>query len=139
MTSMDEVHKIIPALMELRPHRTEAQLGKLLKEAHRDGYRIAYIGNDELAFSVLGFRILTFIFSGKTLKVDDLVTLPGYKHNGFAGKLFEWVIDFAKKEQCDHISLDSGFTRHEAHRFYLNHGLRVESLHFGSSVEDLRK
>lgn len=137
IANKDEVSKIAPAFMELRPHRTEAEFRKLFSIAYQEGYRVAYLGTEELALSVLGFRILTFMFSGKTLKVDDLATLAAHKHNGYAQRLFEWVKHYAKKNNCDHINLDSGFSRHDAYRFYLNQGLHVESLHFGRKVQDL--
>src|SRR5688572_18043214 len=129
IATTNEIEKIIPVFKELRPHRTEDELRQLFSIAFHEGYRVAYIGTDKLAFSILGFRILTFIFSGKTLKVDDLATLSSQKNKGFAGKLFQWAKDYGKKENCEHINLDSGFQRHEAHKFYLNQGLYVESIH----------
>jgi hypothetical protein len=121
----------------LRPHRTEDELRRLFSIAFQEGYKVAYIGTDTLALSVLGFRIQTFIFSGRTLKVDDLATLSSETNKGYAGKLFQWIKAYAKTEQCDHINLDSGFQRHDAYRFYLNQGLHVESLHFGRKVSEL--
>ena len=88
IATTNEIEKIIPVFKELRPHRTEDELRQFFPIAFREGYKVAYIGTDQLAFSVLGFRILTFIFSGKTLKVDDLATyqvrkdMPGGYFNG---------------------------------------------------------
>jgi len=137
IATTNEIEKIIPVFKELRPHRTEDELRQLFSTAFQEGYKVAYIGSDELAFSVLGFRILTFIFSGKTLKVDDLATLSSQKNKGYAGKLFQWAKAHAKRENCEHLDLDSGFHRYDAYKFYLNQGLRVESLHFGRKVSEL--
>jgi GNAT superfamily N-acetyltransferase len=137
IATKEDIEKLIPVFRELRPHRNERQLQQLLSAAFLEGYRVAYIGNGELAFSILGFRIITFIFSGKTLKIDDLATLASHRNNGYAGKLFEWIKHYAKKDSCDHLNLDSGFHRHDAYKFYLNQGLHVESLHFGRKVVDL--
>lgn len=133
----DEINKILPAFLELRPHRNETELRQLLMDAFNEGYQVIYIGDDSCAYSVLGFRILHFIFTGKTLKVDDLVTLSGYKGKGYASKLFSWVKKFAIKQNCHHLGLDSGFLRRDAHRFYLNQGLFIESFHFGRKVSEL--
>ena len=132
-----DIDKIIPAFKELRPHRSEEDLRRLITIAFQEGYQIAYIGNETIAYSIIGFRILTFVFSGKTLKVDDLSTLTAHTKKGHAGKLLGWAIQYAKQENCEHFNLDSGFHRREAYKFYLNQGLFVESLHFGRKVIEL--
>ena len=137
IATADDIGKLIPVFKELRPHRTEDDLRQLFLIAFQEGYKVAYIGTGTLAYSVLGFRIQTCIFSGRTLTVDDLATLSSEKNKGHAGRLFQWVKEYAKMEKCDHLNLDSGFQRHDAYRFYLNQGLHVESLHFGRKVAEL--
>ena len=77
------------------------------------------------------------MYSGKTLYIDDLSTLSEYQKQGYASTLFQWIKVFAKEQQCAHLSLDSGFQRRDAYRFYLNQGLFVESMHFGRKVVEL--
>jgi GNAT superfamily N-acetyltransferase len=137
IAEIPDIHKLLPALLELRPHRSEDEIKKMLPQLFEQNYKIAYIGNNEIAFSILGFRITSFLFSGKTLIVDDLCTLSAYKKQGYSGKLFSWIKQHAKKLECEHICLNSGFQRKDAHRFYLNQGLFVESLHFGRKVAEL--
>ena len=137
IASLNDIVKLLPVLRELRPHRTENEIRTLLPQLFEQGYRIAYIGDEHTAFSVLGFRILLFLFSGKTLMVDDLCTLPAHKKNGYAGQLFTWIRQHARDMECEHLCLNSGFNRRDAYRFYLNQGLYVESLHFGRKVEEL--
>jgi GNAT superfamily N-acetyltransferase len=132
-----DVKKMLPALRELRPHRSADEIQALLPLLFQQGYNIAYVGDNEIAFSILGFRISTFLFSGKTLIVDDLCTLSSHKNQGYAGKLFSWIKQHAKDMGCEHICLNSGFQRKDAYRFYLNQGLHVESLHFGRKVAEL--
>ena len=132
-----DIEKLIPALRELRPHRTEQELREMLPPLFEQGYEIAYIGDNTVAFAIAGFRILDFLFSGRTLYLDDLITHPDHRKNGYAGKLLEWLKHFAKQNDIDHFSLDSGFQRKDAYRLYLNSGLEVEALHFGRKVQDL--
>ena len=40
------------------------------------------------------------------------------------------IIDMARKENLDAIHLDSGHTRFDAHRLYLNMGFKIVSHHF---------
>lgn len=132
-----DIEKVIPALIELRPHRTEDDLRKLLPIQFNEGYKLAFVGNDELAYAVIGFRILNFLWSGKTLYVDDLSTLQSHRNKGHAAQLFKWTIQYGKDNRCEQFSLDSGFHRRDAYRFYLNQGLFVESIHFGRKIDEL--
>jgi GNAT superfamily N-acetyltransferase len=136
MAGPDDIEKLLPALRELRPSRTEDQLRELLPRLFLENYRIVYVG-DDLAYSLLGFRSQTTLFSGKLLYVDDLVTLPQYRGKGYAGALFQWAKEFAKKERFDSIALASGPQRHDAHRFYLNQGLVIDAYRFWQKVDNL--
>lgn len=136
LATKSDIYKILPALLELRPHRNETELRELLQDAFSEGYQVIYIGDDDVAYAVLGFRILHFTFSGKALRVDDLATFSNHRKKGYASKLFIWIKEYAKEQNCDHIALDSGFSRHDAHRFYLNQGLFIESLHFGRKISE---
>lgn len=132
-----DADKLIPVLIELRPHRTPDQLREMIVSQMTDGFQIVYAGDDSHAFAVAGFRTLHMLFSGKTLYVDDLVTHPGHRKKGYAGMLMKWMIQYAKDNGYDHFSLDSGHQRKDAHRLYLNHGLDITAHHFGKDVKDL--
>lgn len=133
----NDIEKLIPTLLELRPHLDPSQLKERFRSMITEGYKLVYIGDDKMAFSLAGFRILNIWFSGKTLYIDDLVTHSAHQKNGYAGQLLNWLKEHARQQNCDHFSLDSGFTRKKAYRLYLNQGLEVESLHFGRKVIDL--
>ena len=98
---------------------------------------MAYIGDESKAFAIIGFRILHFTYSKKTLYIDDFGTLASHRKSGLGKQLFDWIKDYAKEHKCDHLSLDSGFQRTDAYRFYLNQGLFVECMHFGRKVIEL--
>jgi GNAT superfamily N-acetyltransferase len=136
IASQRDIEKILPVLVELRPHRTDEEIRRLFVLLWEEGYRIAFIGED-LARSILGFRIVTTFFSGKTLVVDDLCTSRGFEGRGYGHHLFLWIKEYAKEMHCEHICLNSGFQRKDAHRFYLNHGMKFESMHFGSKISEL--
>lgn len=132
-----DVIKLIPVVLELRPNRTVSEVNYLLPLLFRQGYKIVYIGDEITAFSILGFRISLFLFSGKTLIIDDLCTLESQRKRGYAGQLFSWIKQHAKEMECEHLCLNSRFHRKDAYRFYLNEGLFLESLHFGRRVAEL--
>ena len=132
--SLTDIPLLIPVILELRPHLTPAIIQERLPLQFQEGYRIVYIGNEEKAFCFAGFRINLYLYSGKTMYIDDLATLPDYRNKGYAKKIFDYLKDLAKRENCAHFSLDSGFQRTTAHKFYLNQGLKIEALHFGDQL-----
>jgi GNAT superfamily N-acetyltransferase len=132
-----DIDKVIPTMQELRPHRTIDELREMIRTQMGDGFQIVYVGDDTMAFAVAGFRTLYFLFSGKTLYVDDLVTHSAHRRKGYAGMLMQWMINYAKENGYHHFSLDSGHHRKDAHRLYLNHGLDITAHHFSKDVKDL--
>ncbi len=100
--------------------------------ARPEGYRLAgsFIPGREDAVAVAGFRFLHTLAWGKLLYVDDLVTLPEFRSGGHGDLLMEWLVAEATRLGCEQLHLDSGHHRHGAHRFYLNHGLRIDCHHF---------
>ena len=126
----DDIDLLLPALAELRPHRTAEELRKMLLQQFGEGFQIIFIGDESVAYAVAGFRTIHFLFSGKTLYIDDLVTHSDHKRKGYAGALLDWMKEYALQNGYDHISLDSGFHRKDAYRLYLNKGFEISSIHF---------
>ena len=93
LATPNDIPKLIPILKVLRPTRTEEELAKLLKILFKEGYKMAFIGDGEIAFSAIGFRIQTFLYSGKTLYIDDLVTLENHRKK----RLRKIIIRLCKK------------------------------------------
>jgi len=133
----DDIKILLPTLSILRPNLDDKTFKQEFINQINEGYQMIFIGDDKTAFAIAGFRTLNFFFSGKTLYIDDLITNPNHIRNGYAGKLLDWIKEYAKENKYDHLSLDSGFQRKDAYRLYLNKGLEVESLHFGRKVVEL--
>jgi len=131
----EEILACWPVIQELRPHLIQSELVRRVQyQAEKETYRLMYIKEDSRVVAICGFRVQNYLWSGKTLYIDDLCTLSTAHRRGNAGKLLDWVIDFAKKDKCDAVSLDSGYTRNNAHRLYLNKGFDLKSHHFHLNV-----
>jgi len=87
--------------------------------------------------AVAGFRVIHNLFSGDTLYVDDLSTLPGARGRGHGRALLEWCKEEGRRQGCGEFHLDSGVgpEREDAHRLYFNTGLRITSYHFAAPLE----
>lgn len=74
-----EIVDCFPAVKELRPHiQTVEELVTKVKLQNDMGYRLVYIKDEKTnkVASICGFRISHYLYSGKTLYIDDLCTLP---------------------------------------------------------------
>jgi len=117
----------------LRPKLSDKQfyLSRVRRQQQNHDYRLMFVRdqNGKVA-SILGFRIQEFLFYGITLYIDDFATFSGARGKGFGHILMKWTIDYAKQNNCESVTLDSGYLRNDAHRFYLNHGFVLASHHF---------
>jgi GNAT superfamily N-acetyltransferase len=126
------------AMRELRTHlESEDEFVRRVDEVQRaEGYRLvgAFEAGAEDAAAVAGFRPGHSLAWGHFLYVDDLVTREAHRSRGHAGALMDWLIGEAGRLGCDQLHLDSGTQRHDAHRFYLAHGLHIPGFHFVRGV-----
>lgn len=128
----------LPALRELRPHSpaladVEA-LRAHLQAIEAEGYRLVGVFEPERpeAVAVAGYRVMTTLWEGRMLYVDDLSTLPDARGRGHAGALLAWLDTEAVGLDCAALHLDSGVgeARYTAHRQYLKHGMNIVAHHF---------
>ncbi|MDQ2952283.1 MAG: GNAT family N-acetyltransferase [Chloroflexota bacterium] len=128
------------AMAELRKLETVDVFVSRVAAQRREGYRLAasFEDGDPDAAAVAGFRLENFLAWGKAIYVDDLSTRKQYRGRGHGGKLMDWLIAEARRLDCNQLHLDSGVgpDREDAHRLYMNKGLRISAHHFQI---DLRK
>ncbi|GAB4015250.1 GNAT family N-acetyltransferase [Spirosoma koreense] len=131
-----DIRRAIPAMLALRSHLTpEEAFERIRFQQANDGFVLAFVdpGNaSEPAPAAVGYRYLNLLYSGKTLYIDDLSTLPEARGKGCASALLDFVIDQARQAGCQCVSLDSGQNpaRYDAHRLYLNKRFNITSHHF---------
>ncbi|PUA28090.1 MAG: GNAT family N-acetyltransferase [Cellvibrio sp. 79] len=123
-----------PVMAELRPHITlENFVEQVIRMQENHQYQLVYL-EDEGVKSVAGIRIAEWLYAGKYLEIDDLVTTAEARSKGYGGILFDWVRNYAKEMQCDQVRLLSGVQREHAHRFYLNKGMKFEAKYFSLNL-----
>lgn len=131
-----EIRQCLPAMLALRQHLNPDQAFERIRlQQETDGFVLAYVTRDdslEPAPAVAGYRYMNLLYSGKTLYIDDLSTLPSARGKGHASALLDFIIDEARKAGCQSVSLDSGQNpaRYDAHRLYLKKGFNITSHHF---------
>jgi len=129
-----EIQSCFPAFKALRPHLEATVFLPQVRRQQKESYQILALKHEGSVKSIAGFRFAEFLAWGRVLYIDDLATLPGETSRGFAGSLLDWLIDHAKSRQCQAVHLDTGYTRHAAHRLYLRKGLRMDSHHLALGI-----
>jgi GNAT superfamily N-acetyltransferase len=102
-----------------------------------EGYEIACCQLNGEIVAAAGYRVVSFLAWGRVLYIDDLITHPERKRLGLGGALLDWLIEEGKRRNCDEIHLDTGFSRHDAHRLYLNKGFKLGCHHLSLQLTNI--
>jgi GNAT superfamily N-acetyltransferase len=121
---------VFPVMRELRGHLSEQEFRDLYEAGHADGYRIAAVFDGDECRATAGYRLLTNLVSGRHMYVDDLVTAERWRSHGYGRLLNKYLIEFARREKCTSVQLDSHTKRRDAHRFYFRERYSITSFHF---------
>ena len=81
-------------------------------------------GSASVYFDIFSIRY------GRRCFIEDLIVLPGQRGKRIGAQLLEAAADSGRKHGCDHLELNSGNSRLDAHRFYRANGLTQDSLNF---------
>ncbi|MFT6897656.1 MAG: GNAT superfamily N-acetyltransferase [Paraglaciecola sp.] len=121
----------------LRSTFTQQQFVQQVLVQQRQGYQLLSASQGDEIPGVAGFVIASKLAWGKHLYVDDLVTAQGSRSRGIGRHILMWLTDYAVKQQCIQLHLDSGVQRFDAHKFYLREGFHISSHHFALDLPNL--
>ena len=131
-----EIQRCYAVMAELRPDvQADEFLLRVKRQAEVAGYQLACLVDKEVK-AVAGFRISECLAWGKFLWIDDLATRSGERSKGYGGALFDWLVAYAKQENCEQLHLDSSVLRFDAHRFYLHKRMIIAAPHFALRLQD---
>ena len=132
--SDEEIQCCYAIMAELRPHISPDEFVETVKrQIVNYGFQLVYLTDGEIK-SVGGLRIAEWLSGGKYLEIEDLATKSGERSNGCGGELFDWIVDYARRENCAQIKLVSHVKRFAAHRFYLNKKMCIEAHYFSMQL-----
>ncbi|MBV1909536.1 MAG: GNAT family N-acetyltransferase [Kangiellaceae bacterium] len=129
-----EIKDCFSVMSELRPHLSELEfVDQVLRMSNNFGYKLVYAKTDSIK-AVAGFRISEWLHTGRYLEVDDLITTEDDRSNGYGSVIFDWLVEYGKKENCNQLKLVSGVARSRAHQFYERKGMKFEAKFFSISL-----
>jgi GNAT superfamily N-acetyltransferase len=132
--SDEEVVSTFHVMCQLRPHLGEEGYVERIRGVRQGGYRLAAVVDEGQVRCVAGFRIQDYLYCGKHLYVDDLVTDEGSRSKSYGKLMLDWLIGEAKRNWCEQFHLDSGVQRHDTHRFYFREGMKISAYHFSKTL-----
>ena len=97
MVSDEEVVSAFPVMCQLRPHLGEGGYRERIRGVRQGGYRLAAVVDEGQVRCVAGFRIQDYLYCGKHLYVDDLVTDEGSRSKSYGELMLDWLIGEAKR------------------------------------------
>ena len=131
----DEIAACFDVMSQLRPHiERDEFVPRVRRQMNSFDFKLAYLSEEEDVKAVAGIRISEWLHGGKYLEIDDLVAKDGDRSKGYGGKLFDWIVDYARSQDCAHVRLLSGVQRFDAHRFYLRKRMNIEAHYFSMNL-----
>lgn len=118
----------------LRPHHTQESFLTVMEQMQKEGYKLIYLEDNDQIVCVAGFRFTTTLYDGLIVDFDDFVTLPEARGKGYAGLVFDHLVNLAREKNIKTIHLNSNHQRFDAHRFYLNKKMKIMAHHFRMEV-----
>jgi GNAT superfamily N-acetyltransferase len=130
-----EIGRCFEVMRELRPRFTNRKkFVEQVRRQQRSGYLLAFVEDDGEVRAVAGYRFIEWLFSGRFLYVDDLVTRERDRSAGYGARLMDWLVQRAREARCTSVDLDSGVHRFDAHRFYFTRRMSIRSYHFSLPI-----
>ena len=104
----DEISACFECISGLRPHLEQDRFVTTVQRLSAlNGFSLVYLDCKGIK-SVAGIRMSEWLYTGKYLEIEDLVTAPNARSNGYGGKLFDWICNFARQHHCQQVGLVSG-------------------------------
>jgi GNAT superfamily N-acetyltransferase len=129
-----QIENCFDVILELRPHLKRSEFVGMVRAMEQEGYKLAFIDDQDKVIAVAGYSISTSLFMGKNLYVADLITTHTARSKGYGAQLLSWLKDQAIDSGCLFYHLDSGTHRGEAHKFYFSQGFTISSYHFSQRL-----
>jgi len=105
-----------------------------LKQKGNVGYKLIILEDKDKVLAVAGIKFYNSYRFDKYLEIDDFVVDKKNRRNGYGKLLFDWLVEYAKKNNCNSIQLNSRLKLNEAHKFYKKMGMEVSHYRFHKNL-----
>ncbi|SRX54111.1 GNAT family N-acetyltransferase [Aequorivita sp. CIP111184] len=126
-----EILNIIPLLQKLGNFSvSEALLIERLQEMVQQNYECLGVFDNEKLIGTCGLWFQTRHYAGKSVEVDHVIIDDAYRNHGIGKILMEYIYDYARKNSCNWVELNTYVHNFPSHKFYYNQGFVAKGYHF---------
>jgi GNAT superfamily N-acetyltransferase len=118
-TTVAELEKIIPLIIEYRIMHNPESCRKFLQAMVAESYRVTVLYEDEIWAAFAGYRHMTTLQSDKIIYVDDFYIVPGFRNKKHGFNLLKYLINEAKLDGYKAIYLDASNNTTELQDLYI--------------------
>ena len=130
MTAAD-LDTIAPLANKLHPHLDLATVRASMEEMFQfPTYHCFCVFQNGRPIALSNGWITVRIYSGKQLEVDNVVVDPDLRSQGVGKFFFAHIQDWAIKNDCKTIELNTFVQNSKSHKFYFNEGYKILGFHF---------
>src|SRR5687768_13798842 len=131
----EQIAATFEVMHQLRPHLVREEYVPLVRGLMAsDGFRLAAVVDGGEVRAVAGYRIMSMLYCGRLLYLDDLVSDERVRSRGYGKRLLDWLKEEGRREGCSELQLISRTVREQAHRFYFREGFGIECFHFRAKL-----
>jgi len=130
LTQKHEMLPLYPLIHQLSPGVTPERYTQLLDDMLAHGYRMVAVFEGDACLGLSGFWVITKIYSGKYLEMDNVVVAADQRSKGIGKVMCDFLLDLALREGCETLMLDAYLENEKAHAFYEREGFIKRGYHF---------
>lgn len=135
--SDEEILRCYSVMKQLRPQFLPAEfVSQINRQMSESNFRLVFLEEAGKIRAVGTLRLGEWLAGGRYCEIEDLVADDGERSKGHGGRLFDWIVRYARAEGCGQIKLVSRVDRFHAHRFYMNKGMKIEAHYFSMPLSD---
>lgn len=127
----EEILIILPLLKELNSFTDENILKERILEMSKSlNYKCIGVYVNHKLIGISGLWFLTRHYCGKTIEPDHVIIDHTFRSKGIGKILFEWIYNYAKKNNLETIELNTYIENTKSHKFYENEGFKKLGFHY---------
>lgn len=131
----EELNTILPLLSELNTSISIEVLEKRLGEMITNGYECAGIYSDNNLVGICGIWTLYKSYVGKHIEPDNVYVKREFQSCGIGEKLVNWLIEFAKRRDCEAIELNCYQGNKRGRDFWSKNSFEELAIHYRLKID----
>lgn len=131
---VNDIHQLVLSLHPSFELNADELRLELRRKLNQEIHILELIDNNKI-IGFFDFAICECFAWGKYLYVYDLVLDPTQRSKSYGQKFLAYLHNYAKRNHCSSIRLDSKLERVDARRFYIKNGYDIFAFHYVKNIQ----